>query len=104
MLGRLEMSIEDCIEKYISMSDRIFRKKRHRLKINTDIQGRFDTGELEESIKQIIKDCGLPEDEKMRSPRQIQGGKRFCKVYVSSIAAFGHLVDGFGKFRMCVVW
>lgn len=80
MLGRLEMSIEDCIEKYISMSDRIFVKKRHRMGINTDIQGRFDTKELEQSVKNIIKECGLPEDEKMRSQEQIQGGKRFCKV------------------------
>ncbi len=76
------MSIEDCIEKYISMSDRIFVRKRHRLKLNTDVQGRFDTDELERSIKSIIKDMGLPEDEKMRSQEQIQGGQRFCKVYV----------------------
>jgi hypothetical protein len=80
MLGRLEMSVDDCIEKYISMSDRIFVKKRHRLKLNTDIQGRFDTDELERSIKKIIRDAGLPEDATMRSPQQIQSGKRFCKV------------------------
>ena len=86
MLGRLELSVDDCIEKYISMSDRIFVKKRHRLKLNTDIQGRFDTDELERSIKKIIRDAGLPEDTTMRSPQQIQAGKKFCKVYVPEIS------------------
>ena len=86
MLGRLELSVDECIEKYISMSDRIFIKKRHRMKLNTDIQGRFDTDELEKSIKKIIKDTSLPEDTKMRSPQQIQGGKKFCKVYGSSMS------------------
>ena len=87
MLGRLEMSIEDCIEKYIELSDAIFVKKRHRLRLNTDIQGRFDTDELERSIKNIIKDVGLPDDEKMRSQQQIKSGKRFCKVYVHRLLA-----------------
>lgn len=83
MLGRLEMDIDDCIEAYISMSDRIFTKKRHRLGMRGDIQGRFDTVELENSIKNIIVNARKPPqppldvDEKLRSEAQVPGA---CKV------------------------
>lgn len=53
MLGRLEMNIDDCINAYVALFDRVFRKKHHRLKINGQIQGRFDTEALQESIREI---------------------------------------------------
>jgi hypothetical protein len=63
MLGRLKMDIDECIAAYTDMSDRIFRKKHHRVRVRTgEIQGRFDTEELERSIKEIIKNKGFEED------------------------------------------
>jgi len=62
MLGRLRMSIDDCIDAYISLSDRIFQKKRHRVSIRGRVQGRFDAGELEKVFKEIIKGRHLGED------------------------------------------
>jgi hypothetical protein len=63
MLGRLKMDIEACITAYAEMSDRIFQKKHHRVNLRDgQIQGRFDTDELEQSIKLIIKNQGLDED------------------------------------------
>lgn len=62
MLGRLEMTIDECISAYANLSDRIFQKQRHRVKINGQIQGRFDTAELERSVKEIIVQKGLQED------------------------------------------
>lgn len=42
MLGRLRMSISDCIEAYLQLSDRISQKKRHKVTIKGNIQGRID--------------------------------------------------------------
>jgi predicted metal-dependent RNase len=62
MLGRLRMSIDECIDAYLSLSDRIFQKKRHRVTIKGNIQGRFDSEELARAIKEIVTRKGLQED------------------------------------------
>lgn len=61
MLGRLKLSIAECIDAYLSLSDRIFQKKRHRVSIQGDIRGRFDSKELEQAIKEVIIKQGLSE-------------------------------------------
>jgi len=62
MLGRLKMSVADCIDAYISLSDRVFRKTRHRVTLRGKIQGRFDSDELERAVKEVVKEQGLQED------------------------------------------
>ena len=62
MLGRLKMSIDECINAYLQLSDRIFQKKRHRVTVKGKIQGRFDSDELERAVKEVIKGQGLQED------------------------------------------
>ena len=62
MLGRLRMTVDECIAAYTSLSDRVFEKKGHRVNIKGKIQGRFDADELERAIKQILRDCGVGED------------------------------------------
>ena len=62
MLGRLRMSIDDSIDAYLSLSDRIFQKKRHRVTVKGNIQGRFDSEELTRAVKEVIKKQGLQED------------------------------------------
>jgi hypothetical protein len=62
MLGRLQMSVADCIDAYISLSDQVFRKTRHRVTINGQVQGRFDAEKLTQAIKNVIKQQGLQED------------------------------------------
>lgn len=59
MLGRLEMSIDDCIKAYSSMMDSVFTKKQHRVDIRGGIQARFDTAELEKCIKSIVQQYTL---------------------------------------------
>lgn len=57
------MDIDTCIESYIEMSDKIFQKKHHRVNTwNGQIQGRFDSAELENAIKRIIKEQGHDEN------------------------------------------
>ena len=62
MLGRLRMSVADCITAYLSLSDRVFRKTQHRVTAKGQVQGRFDADELMRAIKQVVKEQGLPED------------------------------------------
>jgi hypothetical protein len=62
MLGRLRMSIDDCIDAYLSLSDRIFQKKRHRITVRGDIQGRFDSDELAGAVQEVILAQGLSKD------------------------------------------
>lgn len=63
MLGRLKMDIDACIDAYTDMSDKIFQKKHHRVNArNGQIQGRFDSDELERAIKAIVGNQGLSED------------------------------------------
>jgi hypothetical protein len=62
MLGRLKMSIDECISAYLRLSERVFQKKRHRVSIKGQIQGRFDSDELERAAKEIITKQGLQED------------------------------------------
>ena len=62
MLGRLRMSVADCITAYLSLSNRVFRKTRHRVTVNGQIQGRFDADELARAVKEVVRQQGLPED------------------------------------------
>jgi hypothetical protein len=73
----LRMSIDDCIKAYISMSDSIFKKKRHRVTVKGKIQGRFDSEELERAVKRVIKAQGLQENELLKDTADAA-----CKVSV----------------------
>jgi len=53
MLDCLKMSIDECIDAYKTLSDRIFQKKRHRVTVKGNIQGRFDSDELAQAVKEI---------------------------------------------------
>ncbi len=66
MLGRLRMSISDCIDAYLSLSDRVFQKKAHRVLIKGNLQGRFDSQGLEQAIKDIIIKQKLGENELLK--------------------------------------
>jgi hypothetical protein len=62
MLGRLKMSVGDCITAYLSLFDRVFCKARHRVTVRGQVQGRFDADELVLAIKEVVRQQGLPED------------------------------------------
>ena len=62
MLGRLKMSVDECIKAYLLLSDRVFQKKRHRVTTKGSIQGRFDSEELERAVKEVVTAQGLQED------------------------------------------
>lgn len=62
MLGRLKLDIDECIDAYLSLSARVFQKKRHRVTVKGNIQGRFDSEELERAVREVVTMCGLSED------------------------------------------
>ena len=62
MLGRLRMSVADCITAYLSLSDRVFCKTRHRVTVKGQVQGRFDADELARAVKDVVKQQGLQDD------------------------------------------
>jgi calcium-independent phospholipase A2-gamma len=77
MLGRLEMTIDHCIEAFTSMMDAIFNPK-HKLPFkwyNGKVKPRYDTKVLEDRIKKVIESAGVPKDTLMRGTK-----KSACKV------------------------
>ena len=77
MLGRLKMTIEECIDAYMVLSDNVFRKKRHRVTVKGNIQGRFNSKDLEKAVKKIVTIQGLQDDELLKDAPNAK-----CKVYV----------------------
>ena len=72
MLGRLRMSIEDCITAYSKLSKEVFVKKRMLLNFKGDVQARFDTAALEKAVLKYIEAAGLPKDALMWDTDDIQ--------------------------------
>ncbi|KAF2022646.1 FabD/lysophospholipase-like protein, partial [Setomelanomma holmii] len=77
MLGRLKMSVADCIKAYLSLSDRVFRKTRHRVTVKGKVQGRFDAEELAQAVREVVKQQGVPEDALLKDAPEAG-----CKVFV----------------------
>lgn len=67
MLGRLKMSVDECIAAYTSLADRVFRKKKRRVKANGKLQGRFAGEALKNAVKEILVSTGHDEGELLRS-------------------------------------
>ncbi len=62
MLGRLRMTVDECIDAYTTLSNRVFEKKSHRVDIKGKLQGRFNSAALELAVKNILVSCSLGED------------------------------------------
>ncbi|CRK12348.1 hypothetical protein BN1708_010444 [Verticillium longisporum] len=77
MLGRLRMSVDECITAFTSMCDGIFEKKKnHRVRMNGKLRGRFDSRALERAIKQIL--VRTKHDENML----LRDASDSCRVFV----------------------
>lgn len=78
MLGRLHMGVDECIVAYETIAPKIFAKVHHRLNLKGKVQGRFDHLAIEEAVKELLRKCGLREDELLQSPAPDS-----CKTHVS---------------------
>lgn len=77
MLGRLEMSVEECIVAYSKMMKQVFEKKASRsfLGILGGVKPRFSSKALEDAILQVLKERGIALNEKLEN-----GTRPRCKV------------------------
>lgn len=83
MLGRLEMTISECIEAYLSLSNDVFQKKNSRLSITTKVRGRFDEEDLARIVKRVVAEQGLSENALLKSAPDK------CKVYGTFVSSKG---------------
>ncbi|KAI2472257.1 phospholipase [Annulohypoxylon bovei var. microspora] len=82
MLGRLRMTVGDCIAAYTKLSSNVFKKRRHRVNLRGNIQGRFDSLELEKTVKDILSQQGFDEDALLKDTADA-----FCKIFVCTRSA-----------------
>ncbi|KAK5130426.1 hypothetical protein LTR08_002124 [Meristemomyces frigidus] len=68
MLGVMEMSVDECIEAFVSLMDTIF-EKRHKVPftVTGNVRPQYDEKKLEKAIRQVLRRQGLSEDALMRS-------------------------------------
>jgi len=77
MLGRLKMDVDECIKAYTGMFKDIFEKKKHAFSVNFrgNLQGKFDSDVLKESIKKIVESNRSSEKDLFNAK-----GERHCRV------------------------
>jgi hypothetical protein len=55
MLGRLHMTVDECITEYKKLSPDIFTKIHHRVSWHGRLRGRFDDNALKEGVRSLLK-------------------------------------------------
>ncbi|RYN34654.1 hypothetical protein AA0112_g5203 [Alternaria arborescens] len=98
MLGRLEMSIDQCIEAYTGMMDVIFDpkdKKKLPFKIrNGKVQPQYKTKYMEQAIKQVMSNAGWTSDDRFRGSKNSS-----CKTVVIALTAEGRAPTRFTDYE-----
>lgn len=67
MLGRLELTIDECLDAYVALSNDIFTKQKPRINILGKVQPRFSTAGLEREIKKVITRAKLDKNALLRN-------------------------------------
>ena len=63
MLGRMKMSVQECIDASIMLADRVFRQTHTSpLSFIEKVRGRFDSDALTKAVKKHLVKHSLPED------------------------------------------
>jgi len=78
MLGRLRMSVDECMAEYQQISSSVFTKVRHSLNWRGQIQGRFDHKVLANKVREVLVKSGSKEDELLKDPQ----AESLCRTYV----------------------
>ena len=79
MLGRLEMDVDQCIEAYSELTQKVFGKKKSHFSINIslEVKSKFSSKKLDEAFLEVLKKNKLSGDTKMDD-----GTERGCRTYV----------------------
>ena len=85
MLGRLRMSVEECIAAYIDLSSRVFQKK-HVMPITSrgKVKARYSSKELQRAIEDVLAAQDLDKDTLLKDT-----SPQACKVFVSEVRKRG---------------
>jgi hypothetical protein len=80
MLGRLRMSVEECITAYLELMKRIFEKRENRSIMSAlgRVKPRFSAKALSDAIAEVLRSRGYSTQEKFE-----EGDNPTCKVYVN---------------------
>ncbi|KAI0413294.1 hypothetical protein F5X98DRAFT_352301 [Xylaria grammica] len=79
MLGRMCLTVDECIEAYNELSPKVFAQVRHRIKLrNGETQGRFDHTALENGVRQLLEVYGMDAESLLKDPEESCS----CKVFV----------------------
>ncbi len=87
MLGRLRMTIAECMESYLVLSKRIFVETRHagnvpgRIMDRYRASGKFSAQPLEQCIREMLVAKGKSKDEPLREV----GDEDACRVFVCAV-------------------
>ena len=79
MLGRLRMSVDECIDAYTELAQKVFKKQKHWLgvSVTTNLQEKFDSEVLKTVVRKLLEDNGFDPDELLKDDTP-----QACKVYV----------------------
>lgn len=78
MLGRMRLTVDECILAYNELAPRVFTKVHHRIKLrNGETQGRFDHVALEREVKALLKTHRMDPDALLETE---EGSS--CRVFV----------------------
>ncbi|PNS20536.1 hypothetical protein CAC42_5986 [Sphaceloma murrayae] len=89
MLGRLGMSVDECILAFTSLMDRVFVPSRNRLPVELHsgkIRARYPADRLTAAIQDVILAAGFDRDAPFRGPK-----KNPCKTLVVALADEGRV-------------
>lgn len=77
MLGRLEMSVDECITAYTTLMKKVFSKNKFFSPVGFfgGVKSRFSSKALSEAISDVLRKLDVPIDEKLRVD-----GEPTCKV------------------------
>jgi hypothetical protein len=77
MLGRLRMSVDDCIDAYVKLMERVFKRRENISFVGFlgGVKPRFSSDGLKEAITEVLKERKIAPDELFENGQQ-QG----CKV------------------------
>ena len=77
MLGRLEMSVDECITAYSDLAAAVFSEKRSRIPFNMTgkVKSRFDSAKLQSAINNVLTQSGASETDLL-----VDGTERGCRT------------------------
>ena len=66
MLGRLQMTVEECIEEYRNMASSIFSTSKYHIGWKSKLQVRFSASALEASVRDLLVRHGQSPDASLK--------------------------------------